>query len=155
MLSPEYDEALAEMRGERADVARAAWLLQRARAAGDHRATYALATWYLYGKEPVIHRDMKMALQYLTEASAANVPEALYDLAVFRELGEDGVSDVAAAFELYLNAALRGDVQSIYEVGRCYYYGIGIPKHRKIAAIWMDRAADLGYISEPESEDDG
>ncbi len=42
--------------------------------------------------------------------------------------------------ETYLRAALFGDKQSVNEVARCYYYGIGVEKNRRIAKIWYDRS---------------
>ncbi len=45
---------------------------------------------------------------------------------------------------LYLRAALEGETQSLYEVGRCYYYGIGVSRDRAIARVWLDRAESLG-----------
>ncbi|WP_154650427.1 sel1 repeat family protein [Acinetobacter tjernbergiae] len=47
---------------------------------------------------------------------------------------------------MYLQAAIRGDSDAISEVAKCYYYGIGTRKNRKIAEIWYDRAEELGSI---------
>ncbi len=48
------------------------------------------------------------------------------------------------AMEYYMRASLYGDKQSIFEIGRCYYYGIGISKNSRLARIWLDRASELG-----------
>jgi TPR repeat protein len=45
-----------------------------------------------------------------------------------------------AAFDCYLNAALLGDKQSLYQVGRCYYHEIGVSKNMSIANIWPKHA---------------
>lgn len=39
------------------------------------------------------------------------------------------------AAEYYLRAALAGDAQAIYEIGRCYFYGIGVSKDRRQAKV--------------------
>ncbi|TJY66051.1 sel1 repeat family protein [Sphingobacterium alkalisoli] len=44
----------------------------------------------------------------------------------------------------YSKACLLGDKQAIYEVGRCYYYGIGINKNEEIAKIYLDIANTYG-----------
>jgi uncharacterized protein len=71
----------------------------------------------------------------------------LYDLAVFYETGECGEQDLASAFRSYLRAALRGEKQSVYEVGRCYYYGIGIDPDPALADVWLQRAGELGITN--------
>jgi TPR repeat protein len=139
-----YDEALREMNAEVPDIRRAFELLHQAQSAGDPRAVYALGTWYLYGKPPVIERDLTRAVELLKQAAAAGLPDALYDLAVSYEKGETGTPDPVNAFQSYLRAAIRGDDQSVYEVGRCYQHGIGVRSDPSVAAIWFDRAKELG-----------
>jgi uncharacterized protein len=142
--SRDYDHALELMNTSNPDVRKSFALLQAAHAEGDPRATYALATWYLHGQAPVAERDTAKARCLLEAAAAARVPDALYDLGVYYERGEDGAADPSRAFRNYLQAALRGDRQSVYEVGRCYHYGIGTTADEDTAVIWLDRAAELG-----------
>ncbi len=142
-VATQYDEALAEMRSNSADVFKAFALLTRADAAGDARATYALATWYLHGRSPIVEPDLAKAISLLQVAANAGVPDALYDMGVSYEKGESGQPDFVRAFRSYLAAALRGEEQSIYEVGRCYHYGIGVNVDREVAEIWLQRAAEL------------
>jgi hypothetical protein len=42
------------------------------------------------------------------------------------------------ALALYMAASLNGDVMALHEVARCFYYGIGTAKDRKIAEVWYD-----------------
>jgi len=49
------------------------------------------------------------------------------------------------AARLYLKAALLGDKQSIYHVGRCYQHGVGVKRDRSVAEIWYNRAEKLGF----------
>jgi TPR repeat protein len=65
-------------------------------------------------------------------------------LAICYETGQGINENKKKAFEYYLIAALEGDKQSVYEVGRCYYYGIGIKKNMVIGRIWLDKAQKLG-----------
>ena len=139
-----YEEALREMQCDAPNPRKALVLLQEAHSAGAARATYALATWYLHGQPPVIRRNRRKALKLLEVAANANIPDALFDLAVFLEKGELGEADPKRAFEMYLRSALRNKPQSLYEVGRCYEYGIGIKKDRRLADIWLDRAQEFG-----------
>jgi TPR repeat protein len=142
--SAAYDTALAEMQSDAANTTKATALLCEAHAAGDPRAAYALGTWYLRGLPPTITKDTPRAVTLIKEAAEAGVADALYDLAVLYETGEGVDQDEMLAFRNYLSAALRGEQQSIYEVGRCYEHGIGVERDREIAAIWRQRATELG-----------
>ena len=57
------------------------------------------------------------------------------------------------AFEHYLRAALGGDPEALHEVGRCYYYGIGVGEDKALAEIWLDHA-DGEEMEDGFSEDD-
>lgn len=139
-----YDEALELAQRDDADLARAAVLLQAAHEAGDLRAAYALATWYLHGK--YFRRNVRTAVRLLREAAAENVGDALYDLAVCYEEGCGVSKNAGKAAALYLQAALQGERQSVWELGRCYYHGIGVKADRKIARVWFARAEELGIV---------
>ncbi|MEA2720308.1 MAG: uncharacterized protein QOJ39_2172 [Candidatus Eremiobacteraeota bacterium] len=141
-----YDEAFDVMHGSEPDVAKALGLLERAHEAGDARATYALGTWYLHGKEPHVPVDAGIALEYIAKAASARVPDALYDLAVSYEKGGVVALNAVLAFQYYLRAALRGDNQSVNEVGRCYRNGIGVATDSELADIWYERADELGVL---------
>jgi TPR repeat protein len=56
--------------------------------------------------------------------------------------------NIKKAFEHYLKAALLGDRQAIYEVGRCIYYGLGVSKNLSIASIWLEHAERNGIVGE-------
>ena len=80
----------------------------------------------------------------LKRAADKNVADACYDLAVSYEKPEGVAANLEKAFELYVKAALHGDNQSFHEVGRCYYYGIGVPSNKTLADIWLEKAEELG-----------
>jgi TPR repeat protein len=118
-------------------------LLLKADAAGDVRSTYALATWHLFGS-PFTKVNLRRATAMLKRAAEGGSADAAYDLAVSYEKGAGVRKSDARAFELYVQAALMGDVQSHYEVGRMYFWGIGTPRNRTLAEAWFKRAKSLG-----------
>lgn len=138
-----YDSALRLMRASKPNLESAKCLLEVASNAGDHRATYALATWYLHGKSPVVSIDKKKAANLLkTSADAGNV-DASFDYGVSLEKGAGVRKNEKAALVYYLRAALGGDAAAMEAVGRMYYFGIGVPKDRKVAWVWLDRHRKL------------
>ncbi|HXF77974.1 MAG TPA: tetratricopeptide repeat protein [Usitatibacter sp.] len=137
-----YDAALLEMRKARPDLALSARLLERGDKAGDPRATYALGTWYLFGR--YFPTNIRKAMQLIRRAAKENVPSALFDLAVSYETGNGISKNTELAATSYLKAALWGDPQAVYEVGRCLHYGIGFARNRAQAKIWFERARELG-----------
>jgi len=80
----------------------------------------------------------------LREAANDDISDALYDLAVCHEMGVGIKQNLRMAAESYLNAALLGDGQSTYEVGRCCFYGIGFEENRRVARIWLYHARRMG-----------
>lgn len=137
-----YKEAFEEMNKETPDITKAYNLLVESYDMGNHKAAYALGTWYLHGKHVKV--DLKKAIDLFNYATKTNIPEACFDLAVCYEKGTGVKIDLEKAFELYMRAALFGDSQSFYEVGRCYYHGVGIQQNERLANIWLDKAEELG-----------
>lgn len=133
-----YDRALSEAKKKRPDLEMALKLLERAHAMSDFRATYAIGTWYLHGKH--VKRSIPLGTKYLKVASEHDVPSAVFDLAVSLEKGIGVKQNARKAAEHYLRAALLGEKSASYEVGRCYYYGIGFEKDRRVAKIWLREA---------------
>ena len=142
--SKNYDRALQLAQGKVAGLPKAFRLLESARKQGDPRATYALATWYLHGKQSIVARNIKRAVSMLREAADAGHADAAYDLAVCYDKGMGVTLSKKGAARLYLRAALLGERQSAYEVGRCYWYGFGVKQDRTIAKVWLSHAERLG-----------
>jgi uncharacterized protein len=115
---------------------------------GSPSANYALATWYLFGHKGAkieIKKDISRAVKLLKLAARGGVANALYDLAVCYEIGAGVEKSEYEAFRGYMKAALLGDADATYEVGRLYYHGIGVSKDRALAKAWLDRAHELGH----------
>lgn len=141
-LDKPYETALARANDCDEPLSDLASLLTAAHEAGDARATYALATWYLHGR--FFKKDMRKSIALLRKAAQNDVPDALFDLAVCYEKGAGVAKNPRKAIQLYLRAALHSEKQSVYEVARCYYYGIGVQQDRSIARVWQDRAEEVG-----------
>lgn len=133
-----YAKALEIMDGASPDVRTAKLLLEQAAQAGDHRAVYALATWYQFGKDSVVAVDKKKAAKLFKVVAKAGLPEAQFDYAVSLETGAGVAKNESLALTFYLRAALNGDIQANQEVGRMYYYGLGVAKDRSVAAAWLE-----------------
>jgi TPR repeat protein len=82
-----YDRAMSEARNKAGDPAKTHRLLTRAHERGDARATYALASWYLHGKEGIVSRHPAKAVALLRAAAEDDLAEAAFDLAVSYEKG--------------------------------------------------------------------
>ena len=117
--------------------------LEQAHADGDPRASYALATWYLFGHGGY-EKDLKNAVALLKIAAKNGISAASYDLGVCYEKGNGIKKNEKKAYLHYLYAALNGDDDSIPEVARCLYYGIGVERDKKSSKIWFCKAEALG-----------
>jgi TPR repeat protein len=118
-------------------------LLQAASKLGHAPATYALGTWYLYGRG--VRRNTQRAADLFERAARDGDPDAQFDLAVSYERGVGRAQNPRKAAHWYKEAATRGDVNARYELGRCLYYGIGVTNDHKEAAGWYRRAARQGH----------
>ena len=139
-----YKIALAGARKKHPDYPKVIAKLQNAIKRGNPDAAYALATWYLWGKEPYIQPDHKAAVRLLRVAVEAGNSDAMWDLAVCYDNGHGVRISVSKAFELYLGAALRGDAPATMEISRRYYWGDGTRRDRRASEIWLERAKELG-----------
>lgn len=83
--------------------------------------------------------------QAVKAESANDSPDAIRLLAANYEHGRDGVKqDFQRAFELYCQAALKGDIESAYNMGFMYFNGRGKPHNLALALRWFKQAADAG-----------
>lgn len=53
--------------------------------------------------------------------------------------------DAAAGW--FYEAALRGDAQSMYLLGKAFEEGQGVDRDSRLGAYWLNRAAEEGYTS--------
>lgn len=135
MVNNNYKAALLleEAGGSRTEIL---GMLHSACAENSPDAQYALGTLYLHGK--YVDKSKQKAIKLLKEAAAQMHPDALFDLGVALEKGEIIEKDTQEAFRCYLHAMIVGDSTSVYEVARCFYYGIGIKKDKILFEMIMD-----------------
>lgn len=85
------------------------------------------------------------AVQRACALDGTESPEALRQLATNYEHGRAGVKqDYHEAFQLYCQAALKGDADSAYSIGFMYFNGRGKPRDLALALRWFKQAADRG-----------
>ncbi len=97
---------------------------------GSVEAAYALGSFYLHGKH--VKRNPEKAMEYLSIAANSMYVEALKDIALGSERGDLLPKNEKRAFKNYFLAMLAGDTDAMYEVGRCYCYGIGTERNQPL-----------------------
>lgn len=127
-----YSKALKLASQEEYDYTEVISLLKEAiETYNNSKAAYALATWYLYGKH--VRKSYVKAFELLNKSIEWEPNKnAYFNIAVCYEIGKGTKKDEKKAFQSYLLAAFYGDNKSKYEIGRCFYYGIGIEKNEEL-----------------------
>lgn len=145
-----YILALEYMDKPNSDVKRVHGLLVEAADKGDDRAKYAIATWYLNGMKDIVACDKEKALSILENLEESNIPEALFDLAVFYDNGILVEEDEYRAFSLYFRAALLGSQRCCDQISQFYRAGSIVDPDDKLAAAWAARGSvSERFISPP------
>ena len=130
MKKSPYEEALALV--EAGGAAEAAYqLLTKASEQGDHRADYAIGTWYLHGF--FLKKNVKKGTQLIKKAADNDVADAAFDMAVSYEKGVGVKKNPGIAAAYYLRALRCGDASAAKELERMFYWGIGVVKNRRLA----------------------
>lgn len=137
-----YLSALSIAQGPNPDLQRAHQLLKDAEQLGYSKAQMALASWYFHGQAGVIEKNIPRAVELYTAAARQFEPDACYELALYFEKGEILPEDFIKARSYYMKAALLGHKQAIFEMGRCFYYGIGEGAGDKVLAEICFEIAD-------------
>lgn len=94
---------------------------------------------------------------YDTAASFASLADEQEDLVGTLVLGlcqayGNGIEkdEEAGLDKIKIVAAVGIPAESMYELGKCYYYGIGTPVNKELAEEWFEKAAKAGI---PEAEE--
>lgn len=128
---------------------------QKAADNGNAAAMNNLAVCYDRGEG--VPRDLNEAFKLYDKASAKGNLLATINLARMYEQGKGTAQDKKKAFELFHQVASNKDVFSseeykenianaMYNVGRMYFWGIGIEKNQKEAVKYLELAKDKGNI---------
>lgn len=134
-----YREALAICRSERLETKRAYELLVAAVEAGNARAKYVLATWYLNGNE-IVQKDQRYGVVLLKQIMDANIAEASFDLAVSYDYGWGVRRNTRLAFVHYMKAALLGDREACDQISQFYLEGNYVPHNAMLSKAWKLRS---------------
>lgn len=97
---------------------------------------------------------LERAFALLLEASDGGIARASYCIAYIYEAGIGRVTDLKSALRYYQKAALFGFDQAFYEVGRMYFYGLGVEVDEDLADIWLGKAESLGIPLDDPAHDD-
>ena len=141
-----YKRALAEVRKQNPDKEQLENLLTASIDREEPLAMYAMGSLLFHGH--IFSRNRAKGITLFKEAAEYKVPDAIFELAVAYERGTGVTQSDNLAFHYYNRAALQGDGQSHFEVGRCYYYGIGVKKSKQHSEIWFEKAEELGITYE-------
>ncbi|HMG16929.1 MAG TPA: tetratricopeptide repeat protein [Saprospiraceae bacterium] len=104
---------------------------------------YELGCLYLDGMGTDI--DFSKAKTLFERASKMNHIRSINKLAEMYEEGlVNGVKNYSEAMRLYLDASNKGCALSEYNIGKLYYFGLGVDKNFCIAEKWFEKAASHG-----------
>ncbi|MGM9999641.1 MAG: hypothetical protein ACI38Q_09690 [Candidatus Bruticola sp.] len=109
---------------------------------GDVEAVYNLAMSYIYGDK--VYTNYKEAVKLLEKAIKADYYPAYGRLANLYIHGWGTPFDGEKAFELYKQGAAHHDTYSLYGLGVCYDYGIGVLPNLAMARDYYNKAAVSG-----------
>lgn len=138
-----YEKAKEYTNQKTPDYAAALDCLLEAHRQGLGSASYALGSWYFHGRQ--VDKDIKRSVKYWEIGSDRQNIESIKELAKYYENEEFCSQNMSKVLGLYIRAALLGDAPSMYEVGRIFYYGIGVNQDKYLGGIWLDAAEERGY----------
>lgn len=130
--------------------------LQKAAAAGNAQAQYALGDVFYYGQYDT-NPDYDQAFKWYAAAARQGHASAQWRLGVMYEYGFGTKLDYAIALEWYKASALQDFPPAQNSLGEMYYYGQGVEQDYQQAAQWYTAAdhqnfayaqKNLGYMYE-------
>jgi TPR repeat protein len=127
------------------DYAAAAAWYRKAAEGGNVFAQNNLATMYIAGQG--VEKNHGEAARWLMKAAEKLDPYAIFNLASLYERGDCVEKDPRKAADYYRSAAELGHVPSQSRLGYMYANGIGVPRNRVEAFIWLSLAAQHGIGS--------
>lgn len=127
------------------DVKKAVEFYTKAAEVGYGPAQYALGSIYQYG-EGDIAPNPKLALGWYQEAAKTQHPDALYELAVAYDRGEDIEGDSELALGFYKESATRGNADAQNAMATYFYAGEMVAKDLSMARKWFEQAAIGGQV---------
>jgi TPR repeat protein len=133
----QYENARNLMAGHQVSKAPKAYaLLEIAMKKGDHRAAYAIGTWYLHGF--YLKKDVKRGVSLIAKAADNEVADAAFDLAVCYELGTGKKANDNKALCYYMRSFLLGYSAAAIEIERLLYWGDTSVRNRSLSREFKD-----------------
>ncbi|ANH82408.1 hypothetical protein A8C56_16815 [Niabella ginsenosidivorans] len=113
-------------------------------AAGNNAQAYVELGLY---EESGGRQDYAKAFEYFSRAAAIGYPYANYLKGLYLEFDyhRSGQKDPAGAFACYEYAAGYNEINAVYELGRCYKFGVGTEQNYDKGFEYLKKAADAGY----------
>ncbi len=102
------------------------------------RATHSIA--FMCHEGIGLRKDTKLARKLFLEAAFHGIAISQLQLGMLCEVGKDFPN----AFSWYQSAAVLGDPDAQFAIGRMYLEGLGVEKSRQNALYWFSISADAG-----------
>ena len=133
------------------DPAEAARWFQRALKMGNSVAPLFLGLMSAKGNGvPLDHAEAQQLLMQARQMNEDGVPKGMASaasnqLAIMCLLGQGGAKDQTLALRFFQDAAAQGSLAAMHRIGVMFEHGIGVSQDSATAALWYQRAGDLGY----------
>lgn len=95
------------------------------------------------GTTPGIKKDIQEGMRLRLKAPKIGCPIAQRNLGADYERGELFKKDMVKAVFWYKKSADQAYDSALYELGRLYMFGVGVPKDLKVAKEYFEKAAEL------------
>lgn len=99
---------------------------------------YSLGKMHKEGRG--VLRNPSKAKEYLEKSALGGYGAAQYELA----LSYKESNNLQSAFKWFEKSAQNNDPAAQYELGLMYYYGKGVAKNAKTAAVWIEKSYEAG-----------
>ena len=121
-----------------------AWLEKESETVSESQgiSLYYLAMCYTCGFG--VPRDTQKGLELYERAAELGCTEALFNMAIDKQFGNNMAPDPVGAASLFEQAAQLGNPQAQYSLAHCYLEGEGVMKDPAKAQEWLQKAAEQG-----------
>ena len=115
---------------------------QQAGALGYTDALCVLGEMYFFGQH--VPRDLDMAVAYFRQTAARDHTVGLFYLGYILVFCVPTAAGHVEGAQYLQQAALRNEPDAQFFLSECYAGGLGVPRSRTRARVWLLRAADRG-----------
>lgn len=109
------------------------------------KSAYSMTELALMYEDGSLHKDYQKSFELFNQAAELDYPFAVHAAASYLENGyHNQQPDAEAGFAYYQKGAELNDLNSIYDLGRCYRYGVGTSENPDKAIEYYTMAAEAG-----------